>query len=585
MVQQDKFQLALAKQMSGKHRDAIKLYDEIITADPDNAMAYHNLGLILLSTVGPGPAFPLLWHAAQLKPDLAEAHNTLGNALLRMERKEEAEASFRKAVELDPGTSVFQFNLANVLASTDRHAEAERAYNRAIELQPGYVEAHNNLANALRNLDRRDDALQVLGRLLEFNPKYAMAHNNIGNIKRDLDLLQDAEDSYRAAIAADASLAIAHFNLGNVLRDTGRTAEAAKSFRKAIELNPSHADAYRHLVQVERVQPDDGLVALIHARYENIYTSDEDKKHFAFALGRIYDSARDWDRAFDYFQIANRLHRGSYRYESKWESQLLKRIRDHFTPANRAASPSSDIADSTPIFIVGMMRSGTTLMEQILASHPEVAGGGELRYVQDIVDGLRARSEKPYPNCIEGMTRDDANEMGRTYIRRVREKFGKDAKHITDKMPQNFIYLGLVDRLLPKARIIYMKRDPLDVALSIFSILFTTGHPYAYDLKEIGQYARFSEQVMEHWIGLFGDKIHVQSYEKLVADPEQEIRKVLDFCGLDFNPACLEFHATERSVNTASASQVRERLNASSIGRWKPYERHLKPVKAGLAGN
>ena len=183
------------------------------------------------------------------------------------------------------------------------------------------------------------------------------------------------------------------------------------------------------------------------------------------------------------------------------------------------------------------------------------------------------------------MTKEHAADLGSTYLRRAREVFGKDVRRITDKMPQNFLFLGLIERLFPEARIIYMKRDPMDVALSIYSILFTRGHPYAYDLKEIGQYTRFSEQIMEFWIGLFGDKIHVQSYETLVAEPEREIRKVLGFCGLEFDPACLNFHTTERSVSTASASQVREKLNASSVGRWKPYERYLKPLKAGLAGN
>lgn len=583
LVKQDKFQLALAKQLAGKNREAANLYNEIINADPGHAMAYHNLGLILMSTAGPGPAVPLLWYATQVQPDLADARNSLANALQRVGRKEEAEAAFRKAIELDPLSAMFHFNLANLLASMNRHAEAEQIFRKAIDLEPNYVEAYNNLSNILRNLDRRDEALQVLSRALEITPNFALAHNNIGNIKRDLDQLRDAEESYRAAIQSEPDLAIAHFNLGNVLRDTGRTAEAAKSFRRAIDLNPSHADAYRHLVQVENLKPDDGLVALMQARYDNIYITDEDKTHFAFALGRVYDRAEKWDRAFEYFQVANRLHRASYQYDVRSEGQLLKRIKETCTASRWSKLPSSAIDDSTPIFIVGMMRSGTTLMEQILASHSEVVGGGELRYIQDIVNGLRARTSKPYPNCIEGLTQDDADEMGRTYLRRVREAFGNEARFITDKMPQNFVYLGLIERLLPKSRIIYMKRDPMDVALSIFSILFTFGHPYAYDLKEIGQYTRFSEQVMEHWIGLFGEKIHVQSYEDLVADPEHEISKVLDFCGLAFEPACLDFHATERTVNTASASQVRERLNGSSIGRWKPYERYLRPLKAGLA--
>ena len=585
VVQQDKFQLALAKQTAGKNREAIKLYSDLLNADPGNALAYHNLGLIVLASSGAGAAIPLLWYASELNPKLPEAHNSLANAFLRVGRHADAEAGYRKAIELAPRSALFQFNLGNLVASLGRHDEAERLLLRAAELDPATLRPTTICRMSCGPSIGATRALEALGRALAINPKFAMAHNNIGNIKRDLSLTSEAEESYRTAIEIEPTLAIAHFNLGNVLRETGRAAESAASFRKAFELNPSHADAYRHLVQVEKVDPDDGLVAYMQSRYETSLTPDEDKKHYAFALGRVFDQAGQWDRAFDYFLAGNRLHRETYKYDIRAEDQSLKRIRDFFTPQRLQALPISRIEDSSPIFIVGMMRSGTTLMEQILASHPQVAGGGELIYVQDIVDELRTKTRTFYPNCMEGMTQEAATEMGGEYVRRVREAFGTDARFITDKMPQNFIYLGLIDRILPNARIIYMQRDPMDVSVSIFSILFTEGHPYAYDLKEIAQYSRFSERVMAHWMSLFGHKIHTQSYEALVADPEREIRKVLDFCGLEFDPACLDFHATQRKVTTASASQVRERLNANSVGRWKSYERHLRPLKAVLAGN
>lgn len=583
-MQQDKFQLALAKQGAGRCKEAAALYNEILNQDPENALAYHNLGLIVADSAGPGAAIPLFWYAVRLKPDLADGHNSLGNVLMKVGRLVEAEQSFRSASELAPETASFHFNLANVLGTLGRLSEAEQSYRRAIELDPSLHAAYNNLANILRTLNRPDDALRALAQALEINPKFALAHNNIGNIKRDMSATEEAERSYREAIRLDPKLAIAQFNLGNVLRESGRLAESAMSFRKAIELNPNTADAYRHLTQVERLKPDDGLVAVMQARYEDPLTPSEDKKHYAFALGRIFDESKDWDRAFEYFQTGNRLHRATFQYDIRAEAATLKRTREFFSAARLAEVPTSGVTDSTPIFIVGMPRSGTTLMEQILASHPEVVGGGELGYIQDLVNALRTRRGRPFPYCMEGLTPEDAAQMGATYLRRAREAFGTKARFITDKMPQNFLYLGLIDRILPEARIIYMKRDPLDVAISAFSILFTEGHPYAYDLKELGQYSRFSEQMMEHWMGLFGSKIYAQSYEAVVADSEAEVRKMLNFCGLEYNRACLEFHETKRNVNTASASQVRERLNASSIGRWKNYERHLRPLKAASGG-
>ncbi|MBL8905645.1 MAG: sulfotransferase [Rhizobiales bacterium] len=577
--------MALAKQNAGKPREAAALYSEIVKSDPAHAFSYHNLGLIELDSGNPGAALPLIWHASQLAPALAEAHNSLGNVYLRLGRTDEAIAAFRKAMETDRTSAIFHFNLANALMGVERNAEAEVEFLEALRINPNWAEVHNNYGNALRSLKRPEDARREFKRAIELRPDLALAYNNAGNLDRDAGDVAAAEHNYREAMRVDPGLAISYFNLGNVLRETGRIGEAATNFRKAIDLNPLHADAYRHLVQVEKIGVDDGLVHYMQSRYENPLVSDSDRVHFGFALGRVFDQAKQWDRAFEYFQTANRLHRKTFAYDIRSEGNILRGIRRVFSADRAAKLPSSGIADDTPVFIVGMIRSGTTLMEQILASHRDVEGGGELSFVQNIVNELRQRTGKPYPDCVEGITGDELRAAGESYLQQVRQLCGDKPLRITDKMPQNFLYLGLISRMLPAARFIYMKRDPRDVALSAYSILFTDAHPYAYDLTEFGQYYRFSEEVMEHWRSLMPSQICLVNYEEMVEDLEPTVRRVLDFCGLPFDPACLDFHSTQRNVATASASQVREKLNANSIGRWKPYDRHLRDLKKALAAN
>ena len=575
------FLLALGKQQAGQPREAEALYRSYLDQDPDSAEANHNLGLIVMERGQFGAAIAYFARAARLQPGLLEAHLNLGEAFAKAGSWAEAEASFRRATSLAGGKARPHVRLADLLAGRGRLEEAESSYREAIRIDPQFCDAYNNLSNLLRQQDRRDEALAMLGRALEIDPAYVRAHNNTGNILRDLDRLEDSVASYREAVRLAPDFALAHFNLGNALRDLGRMPEAEASFRRAIELNPAHADAYRHLAQVADLAPGDLLVAVMEEKLKDPRLRDNDKMHFAFALGLIYDKHGDYDRAFTHFFVANSLKRKTFAYDPKSNDRLLSRIRKQFSAGKGCPSGHPD---ETPIFIVGMMRSGTTLMEQVLASHPDVAGGGELPLLQKLVDGRAAIANARYPEFLDTMQDADFLEMGRQYVAMARDKVGSGRRFITDKMPQNFLYLGLIHRILPKARIVYMDRDPLDTCLSVYSLLFSQPHPYAYDLREAGLYAKFSRELMAFWKGLLGDKIYSQRYEDLVEDPEPAVRKLLAFCDLSFHADCLNFYKTERTVRTASASQVRERLHSRSVARWKNYRRQLGPLRAVFEG-
>lgn len=578
------FLLALARQKGGQSKEAEALYRSFLEHDPDSAEANHNLGLIVMERGRHGAAVAYFCHAARLQPELLEAHLNLGEAFARAGFEAEAEESFRRATSLAGSSARPHVSLANLLSNRGRLEEAERSYREAIRIDPQFCDAYNNLSNLLRQQDRRDEALAMLHRALEIDPNYVRAHNNAGNILRDLDRLEEAVASYREAVRIAPDFALAHFNLGNALRDVGRMPEAAASFLRAIELNPAHADAYRHLAQVADLALDDVLVAVMEEKLRNPRVRNDDKMHFAFALGLVYDKHGDYDRAFTYFHTANSLKRKTFAYDPKSTAQLFGRIRRQFVTGTRGDVPSPGDPDETPIFIVGMMRSGTTLMEQVLASHPDVVGGGELTFLQKLVDSRATTTNTRYPEFLDAMQDTDFLEMGRQYIRMARDKFGLERRFITDKMPQNFLYLGLIHRMLPRARIIYMERDPLDTCLSIYTILFSQHHPYAYDLREAGLYARFSSDLMAFWKELLGDRIYCQRYEELVEHPEAAVRKLLAFCDLPFHADCLQFHKTERTVRTASAGQVRERLHARSVARWKNYRKQLGPLRAVFEG-
>jgi hypothetical protein len=315
--------------------------------------------------------------------------------------------------------------------------------------------------------------------------------------------------------------------------------------------------------------------------YGDPATASLDRMYMGFGLGSVYDGAGNHDRAFAYYAEGNRLKRATLKFDINAEKTVLSRIADVFSPAYLRTAKTSPNADATPIFIVGMMRSGTTLMEQILASHPQVAGADELAWIPEIASGLR-KDGKIYPESMPLLSEDELARAGARYLSLLRKRFGTEPRFITDKLPGNFLAIGLISRILPGARIIHMRRNAYDTCLSIYFNLFATLHHYAYDLGELGEFYRAYRDLMAHWDAVLPGRIYHQSYEGLVADPEGEVRKLLAFCDLPFDERCLAFHQTERRVRTASSQQVREKMHNRSIERWRHYEQHLGMLKARL---
>ena len=558
-------------------------YRRAVALNPDLAGAHNNLGTVQRDLGDLQAAGESYRRALQLTPDYAEAHNNLGIVHRNLGDLDAARECCRRALACQPRFAEAHNNFGNVQRDLGDLDAAIESYGRALALSPRFAEAHNNLGNVQRDLGDLDAAIESYRRAVELRPHYAEAYNNLGNALNEIGRLEGAERNYRRAVELKPDFAEAYNNLGNVLASVGRLDDAEQHYRRAVDLKPDYAEAYRNLFSIRKIEERDSVIQSVENLYRDPSASPEGRMHFAFALGKAYDDLGRYADAFAYLTEANRLKRQGYAYDVAWDANHFRRIREVFHESLFERHAKAGRHDNTPIFIIGMIRSGTTLVEQILASHPEVFGAGELHDLSTVADSAVRERRLRFPEGIA--EHDDAafKRLADDYLRRLRAR-GGGARRITDKMPSNFCHVGLIRLILPSAPIIHVRRDPLDTCLSIFANYFVHDHPYAYDLKELGAYYRIYDELMEHWRHVIPDGVLELSYKTLIERPEAEIRRLLDYCDLPFDPACLSFHKTKRAVQTASVSQVRQPLYRKSLERWRHYEAQLKPLRSALSG-
>ena len=562
---------------------AIESYRRALALNPDLAGAHNNLGNVQRDLGDLQAAGECFRRALQLTPDYAEAHNNLGIVHRNLGDLDAARECCRRALACQPHFAEAHNNLGNVQRDLGALDAAVESYRRALALKPRFAEAHYNLGIVHRDLGDLDAAIESHRRAVDLRPDYAEAYNNLGNALNDIGRLDEAEQNYRRAAELKPDYAEAYNNLGNVLASVGRLDEVERYYRRAVELKPNYAEAYRNLFSIRKIEEQDSVIGSVEKLYGETSASAEDRMHFAFGLGKAYDDLGHYAEAFAYLTEANRLKRQSFAYDVAQDARFFLRIREVFQESLFKRHAKAGRRDDTPIFIIGMIRSGTTLVEQILASHPAVFGAGELHDLSTVADSAVQERGLRFPESIEDL--DDAafNRLADDYLRRLRVRGGR-ARHVTDKMPSNFCHVGLIRLIVPSARIIHVRRNPLDTCLSVFANYFVHDHPYAYDLTELGAYYRHYEALMEHWRHVIPDGMLELSYEALIEQPEAEIRRLLDSCNLPFDPACLSFHETKRPVQTASVSQVRQPLYRKSLARWRNYEAQLKPLRSALSG-
>ena len=575
--------LGVLAHQTGRSDAAADLIAKALAINPDYAEAHNNLGNVLRNQGNPYEAVASYRRALALAPDNAKAHYNLGNALRDMGRLEEAVASFHQARLLKPGNAELHNNLGNALNELGKLDEAADHYRQAIAIAPKYAKAHYNLGVVLRDMGKQNKAVASYRRALAIAPDYAEAHGNLGNALRDLGMLDDAVASYRRALAIAPDLAEAHSNLGDVLQNLGKSEEAVASYHKALAIAPDNAETYRHLAHAKKFTRLDDDIKAMEAAYAAPGLNDEQKMHLAFGLGKSFEDLRQYDKAFGYFRTGNAIKRGAFEFSIERVEENFEKVKNIFTEA-RFSGHQGGSSDETPIFILGMPRSGTTLVEQILASHPRVHGSGELSFLsRAIVSSFGQIDDSGFAESLDQASIGAFSSAGVDYIGMIRKQ-AEPLEFITDKMPLNFRFIGMIRLMLPQAKIIHCRRDPLDTCLSIFKNYFSgDGNYYAYDLGELGRYYTLYRDLMRHWHGVLPGFIHDIHYEDLVADQEQQSRALLAYCGLEWDDACLAFHRTERPIQTASAAQVRRPIYKDSVRSWKRYEEWLAPLVDALA--
>ena len=557
----------------GRLAETGRLYEAALRLDPDHDRANFNFGLVHLRLGRRDEALRCFLRAIAGNPDFAEAHDGAGIALRMAGRHEDAIAHYRRAIAIKPGYAAAENNLATALRGLERWEEAASHHRKALALRPGYFEAESGLGAALRGLGRFEEAAAHYRAALALKPGHADTHGNLGAVLQLLGRHEEALLSFDKALSLEAGLAEAHYGRGTVLKTLGRLDEGQRAVETAIELAPRRAAFYLSLVQSKRLigDGDPHRVAIEALARDLPSLSAEEQIHLHFALGQVYADLGRPERSFRHLADGNALKRRRIAYDEAAALAEIEQTRAVFGADLIRRGAGLGDPSALPIFIVGMPRSGTTLVEQILASHPLVHGGGERRDFETAVAGLDPGG-------------DGLRRVGARYVERARA-LAPAATRVTDKMPGNFRHAGAIHLALPNARIIDVRRDPTDTCFSCFATLFGGDLPYAYDLGELGRYYRAYAALMAHWREVLPESVMLEvRYEALVADFEPQARRLVAHCGLDWDAACLDFHKTQRAVWTASAVQVRQPLYRTSVGRARSYERMLGPLRAALDG-
>jgi tetratricopeptide (TPR) repeat protein len=599
--------------------EAVASYEEAIALDPDDAEACYGRGSALQQLVRLDEALAGYERAIAIRPDYAEAFNNRGVTLQELERFDEALASYQKAIAIRPGFPEALNNCGSALQAAKRFEEALASYDRAIALKPDFAEAWSNRGAALRELKRFDQALASYAKAIALRPQHAEAHVELGKLLVTLGRLEHAIAHFEKALAIDPRNAEAHTQLaylidvpgrfeeavthceqalaiepdnakarnalGGVLRALGRVDEAINAFERAIACDPRQTAAYWNLVCSKNLgAADPPFLAMNELARDMASLEVEQQVYLHFALGKAFADIGEHQRSIGHLLQGNSLKRQQVVYDERRTLQWFERIRTIFTAELMSRKQGLGDPCSAPVFIVGMPRSGSTLIEQILASHPKVFGAGELREIV-LMAKLGDRYMSEFPEIVPTLSGEQLHEFGTSYVQIMRDQAPAAAK-ITDKMLINFAYAGLIHLALPNARIIHSRRDPLDTGFSCFSHLFAGAQNHTYDLAELGRYYRAYETLMRHWRSVLPDGVMLEvRYEEVVGNLEEQARRILAHCGLEWDDACLAFYKTKRPVRTASHTQVRQPIYRRSVGRWREYGDLLQPFVKALAGS
>jgi tetratricopeptide (TPR) repeat protein len=597
---------------------ALAILEPLALAHPNWVSTHYELGLALGLAGRSSDAVVALRRAVKLQPGMGDAWRALGDNLTALGDTQGADQAYAQHIRastrdprlLAPAAALCEGNipvaeqllrqhlkrfptdvvairmLAEVAARLGRYRDSETLLARCLELAPGFNAARHNYALVLQRQDRFADALREVERLLQADPSDTGGRNLKAALLGRLGEVQQSAEIYRQVLDQFPTHPKVWHSYGHALRTAGRQAESITAYRRTIELSPGDGEAYWSLANLKtfRFSADDIEQMLGQLRREDLPV--EARFHFHFALGKALEDAEDYQRSFAHYAEGNRLRRSIIVYEADAVSERVQQTKALFTPGFLESRRGSGAPAPDPIFIVGLPRAGSTLLEQILSSHSAVEGTMELPDIGAIARDLGGRrggdDVSAYPGILATLGDDELRALGERYLESTRVQRKSGAPYFIDKNPNNWMHSGLIQLILPNARIIDARRHPMSCCFSVFKQHFARGNRFSYDLADLGRYYRDYADLMAHFDRVMPGRVHRAIYEQVVEDTEAEVRRLLDYCGLPFEEGCLRFYENERAVRTASSEQVRRPIYRDALEQWTHYQPWLGPLESAL---
>ncbi len=598
---------------SNQLEEAAVLLQQAVRTTPGHGKAQEDLGTVLLNLNRTEEAVAHLERALQLRPPRAALLAKLGGAYQKLGRLQEADEALKRAAELSPvqakleeATRLFMSGkfreaekltqalvrenpdnvnaallLARIAIMANCFEDARAILERITATKPRFIPAWHDLGTVLKELHLYDEAVSVLDQALAMEPDNALTHYYHGAALAMAARPQQAVESYRKAVTLDPKLPGAHLGLGHVLKTVGDQEGGIEAYRRAIELRPNFGETYYSLANLKTYRFGTDEIEDMRTRLANTELPVECRVHFAFSLGKAFEDQKDYDDAFEHYALANQLHRDTIAYDPVQTEIAHEKMRNVFSAdyfaEHGAGQWGCDRPD--PIFIVGLPRSGSTLLEQILASHSMVDGTSELPDISMIAQDLtQPDAGIAFPNCIPDLGPERLRALGEQYLEQT-QRHRAGAPRFTDKMPNNFAYTGFIKAILPNAKIIDARRHPMDSCLGSFKQHFAKGQTFTYDLFELGEFYLEYDKMMAHWDRVLPGSVLRVDYENVVENLEDEVKRILAFCELPFEEGCVRFHETERAVRTASSEQVRQPIYKGAVATWQRFGANLDGLR------
>jgi tetratricopeptide (TPR) repeat protein len=610
--------LGSARRAGGNPAAALAVLQPLVAAHPTWAAAHYELGMTLSDLEWHDDALSALRRAVELRPDLPDAWREIGDRLAirgDTEGAHDAYAQHIKASTKDPRlmsaaaalaenqipkaelllrehlkkypTDVAAIRmLAEVAGRLGRYIDAENLLARCLELAPSFNAARFNYALALHRQAKYEPALQQIEMLTAAEPHNSGYRNTKAVILAMIGEYPQSIEIYADILAKHPDHCKIWMSYGHALTTAGRTAEGIAAYRRAIALAPTFGEAYYSLANLKTFRFADAELATMREHLAGSAITREDRAHFHFAIGKALEDSKNFADSFSHYMEGNKLRLSTVGWDPAEITTLIQRSKALFTQEFFAAREGFGTSAADPIFIVGMPRAGSTLVEQILASHSSVEGTMELPNIMSLAATLgkkRAPGEKPvYPEVLAGLSAEECRTLGEQYLEQTRIQRKTAKPFFIDKMPNNFVHLGAIRLLLPRARIIDARRHPMACCFSNFKQHFAQGQRYTYSLEHLGRYYRDYVELMAHFDKVAPGAVHRVIYENMVSDTEGEVRRLLEFCGLPFEPATLKFYENDRAVRTASSQQVRQPIYREGIDQWRNFEPWLEPLRQSL---